>query len=119
MADSPRLRWSCLLDIMLIVAFILAGSAIALRTGLRPRDPLAGVAVMFPPWTSAEDAILRATAPGGSVLRLGAISSIVVVSPRDPDYVDRVFAEGALLVLDPQVLATCAPVLLPRSPARP
>jgi hypothetical protein len=93
--------------------------ALALRAGLRPRDPLAAVAVVFAPWISAEDAVIRATASGGGIVRLGAIPSIVVVSPLDRDYVDRVFAEGALLVLDPQVLAACAPALLPREPRSP
>jgi hypothetical protein len=55
----------------------------------------------------------RAAGAGGSLVRLGALPSIVVVSPADPGYVDRVLADGALLVLDPKVLAICAPALLP------
>jgi hypothetical protein len=117
MDDLPRPRRLSLLDGMIILVFILMASAAVLRTGLRPRDALAGVAVVFPPWTSAEDAVLRATAPGGSVVRLGAIPAIVVVSAKDPGYADRVLAAGALLVLDPQALAICAPVLLPPNPA--
>jgi len=116
MVESPRSRRSSLLDGIVILGFIFVATALALRTGLRPRDPLAAMAVVFAPWISAEDAVIRATAQGGSILRLGAISSIVVVSPPDNGYVDRVFAEGALLVLDPLVLAACAPALLPREP---
>jgi hypothetical protein len=115
MVESPRSRRSSLLDGIVILGFIFVATALALRTGLRPRDPLAAVAVVFAPWISAEDAVIRATAQGGSILRLGAIPSIVVVSPPDNGYVDRVFA-GALLVLDPLVLAACAPALLPREP---
>jgi hypothetical protein len=101
MVESPRSRRSHLLDGVVILAFVFVATALALRAGLRPRDPLAAVAVVFAPWISAEDAVIRATASGGGIVRLGAIPSIVVVSPPDRGYVDRVFAEGALLVLDP------------------
>jgi hypothetical protein len=42
------------------------------------------------------------------------LPSIVIVSPADRGYVDRVFAAGALLALDPKVLAACSPALLTR-----
>jgi|SRR4051812_36207833 hypothetical protein len=117
MLMPARPRRSGAFDRIVILGFVIAGSALVLRTGLRPRDPLAGAAVVFAPWTSAGDALGRATAAGASIVRIGAIPSIVVVSPSDAGYVDRVLAEGALLVLDPQVLAACAPALLSREPS--
>src|SRR3954467_5983367 len=117
MVELSRPRRSVALDWIVIGAFAVAGTALALRAALRPRDPQAGVAVVFAPWTSAGDAIVRATAAGASILRLGVLPSIVVVSPSDAGYVDRVLAEGALLVIDPQVLAACAPALLSREPS--
>ena len=112
MLAHSRPRWSRLLDGALILAFATVFPAWAMRIGLRPGDPLAGVAVVFAPWTGAGEAIARATAAGGSLVRLGALPWIVVVNPVDALYVDRAFAEGALLVLDPKKLAACAPSLL-------
>jgi hypothetical protein len=112
MLAPPRPRWSRLLDGALILAVATVLPALALRTVLRPGDPLAGAAVVFAPWTSAGEAIVRATAAGGSLVRLGALPWIVVVRPDDGFYVDRAFAQGALLVLDPKTLAACAPTLL-------
>ena len=116
MMPQLRPRRSAALDWIVIGAFALLGTALVLRAALRPHDPQAGVAVIFAPWISAGDAVLRGTAAGASVLRLGALPSIVVVSPSEPGYVDRVLAEGALLVVDPQALATCAPALLSPEP---
>jgi methyl-accepting chemotaxis protein len=106
-------RRASLLDAVAILAFVVLATLLALRTGLRPREPLAAVAVVFAPCTSTQDAILRAAAAGGRVLDAGALSSIVVVSPSAPDYADRILADGALFVLDPRVLAWCAPALSP------
>jgi hypothetical protein len=113
MLAHPRLRWSRLLDGALILLFATMIPAFALRTGLRPDDPLAGVAVVFAPWIAPGEAIARAVAAGASLVRLGGLPSIVVVSPADRGYVDRVFAAGALLALDPKLLAACSPALLP------
>ena len=112
MPAPPRPRWSRLLDGALILAFATVLPAFALRAGLRPADPLAGAAVVFWPWTGAGEAIVRATAAGGSLVRLGALPWIVVVRPDDGLYVERAFAAGALLVLDPKTLSACAPALL-------
>ena len=107
-----RSRRSRLLDGALILAFAAALPAVAARTALRPADPLAGAAVVFWPWTGAGEAIGRATAAGGSLVRQGAWPWIVVVRPDDASYAERAFAAGALLVLDPKTLSACAPALL-------
>jgi hypothetical protein len=49
MLAPPCLRWPRLLDGALILFFATAIPAFALRTGLKPDNPLAGVAVVFPP----------------------------------------------------------------------
>jgi hypothetical protein len=111
MKAQARQQWSRLLDAGLILALAVVGPALAIRIGLQPRDPLSGVAVVFPPWTTEESAIARATSAGASLVRLGGFSSVVVVRPDDPAYIERVFADGALLVLDPKVLAACAALI--------
>ena len=112
MLAHSRPRWSRLLDGALILAFAAVLPAFALRIGLRPADPLAGAAVVFWPWTGAGEAIVRATAAGASLVGQGALPWIVVVRPDDTAYVERVFDQGALLVLDPKTLSACAPALL-------
>ena len=112
MPASPHPVRSRLLDAALILAFATVLPALAARSALRPGDPRAGAAVVFAPWTGAAEAILRATAAGGSLVRLGARPWIVVVRPDDAAYAERAFAKGALLVLDPKALAACLPALL-------
>src|SRR3954453_15111261 len=102
------------LDAPLILLFATMTPAFALRTGLRPDDPLAGVAVVFAPWIEPGEAIARAVAAGANLVRLGVLPAIDIVTTADPGYVGRVFAAGALLALDPKVLAACSPALLTR-----
>ena len=110
-ARCRRLPWC---NVGFLVMFALLGPIVLIRYGLQPRDPLAGVAVVFAPWTTAGAAVSRATAPGASLVRLGSVPSIVVVLPREAAYVDQILGQGALFALDPQFLATCAPGLLTR-----
>lgn len=109
--------WRRVLDVGLLFLLAVVVPVIVLRQGLRPADPLAGVAVLYPPWTDAGTAVVNATSAGASLVRFGAFGFIVVVKPDAPAYLDRVLSEGALFVLDPTVLALCAPGLLsPESP---
>lgn len=104
--------WRSVLDVGLLLLLAIVVPLIVLRQGLRPADPLAGVAVLYPPWTDARTAVVNATAAGASLVRFGAFEFIIIVKPDTPTYVDRVLSEGALLALDPAVLALCAPGLL-------
>jgi hypothetical protein len=101
-----------LLDLWLIAILGVASFAIVLRVGLLPRNPDAGVAVVYPPWTSAAAAIDRAVGAGARFVRFGGFDFIVVVMPEQPGYLDRVLAGSALLAVDPQILAACLPAAL-------
>ena len=96
-------------DVALIASLTIVSFFIIARTGLAPRNPAGGVAVVFPPWTSAAAALVRATNPGSRFVRYGGFPFIAVVIPDDADYPRRILADGALLVLDPQALAACLP----------
>jgi hypothetical protein len=113
-----RSGWSPAFDVGLLLLLVLLSSLVVIRTGLKPTDSSAGVAVVFVPWTDAETAISRATRAGGSLIRVGALPWIVVVVPEDGGYVERVLADGALAALDPQTLSDCAPILLPQEARR-
>ena len=98
-----------LVDGILIAGFALASFCAVARIALQPRDPAAGVAVVFAPWTSQEDALARAVEAGGRFVRYGAFPFIVVIVPETADYLSRISSDGAVLVADPRALAACLP----------
>ena len=77
------------------------------RIGLKPVDPASGVAIIFAPWTSGEQALARSVGAGGRFVRYGGYPFIAVVVPEAPDYASRILSAGALFVVDPRVLAAC------------
>ncbi|MDP2296361.1 MAG: hypothetical protein Q8M24_12985 [Pseudolabrys sp.] len=98
-------------DCTLIVLLTLASFYGVARAGLAPRDPTAGVGVIFAPWTSPTVALERAVAAGGSIVRAGGFPSVVIMMPDDPDYTSKVLRGGALMVVDPRVLEACLKAL--------
>jgi hypothetical protein len=97
------------LDLWLVAILAVGSFAAILRVGLLPADPGAGVAVIYAPWTTADRTMIRAVGAGARFVRFGGFDFIAIVMPEQPDYVERVFADSALLVVDPQVLAGCLP----------
>jgi hypothetical protein len=116
---SPRslvFRW---LDPGLIAILAVASFAAILRVGLPPANPDAGVAVIYAPWTTADQTIRRAASAGARFVRFGGFDFIAIVMPERPDYVARVLADSALLAVDPQVLAGCLPAAFLKKAAAP
>jgi hypothetical protein len=99
-------RW---LDLWLIAILAVGSFGAILRTGLLPVKPGAGVAVIYAPWTTADQTMIRAVSAGARFVRFGGFDFIAIVMPEAPDYVDNVLADSALLAVDPQVLAGCLP----------
>jgi hypothetical protein len=108
---SGRLR-SLLANALLIAVLAMASFIVILRVGLLPGNPNDGVAVVYAPWTPANQTMIRAVAAGARFVRFGGFDFIAIVMPERPDYVQRVLAGSALLAIDPQVLAACLPVSL-------
>jgi hypothetical protein len=102
---SPRL--SRILEGTAIVAFALISTYAVARVALEPSDRSGAVGVVFAPWTDEATALSRASAAGGRIVRLGGPSFVVVVEPERPGYVRRIKDAGALLVVDPRVIAAC------------
>jgi hypothetical protein len=105
--QTAAARRPSFIDGVLIACLALASFCVIARIGLAPRDPASGVAVVFAPWTSREDALARAVDAGGRFVRYGAFSFIVVIVPEVADYPSRILSDGALLVADPRALAAC------------
>ena len=103
---SPVFRW---LDLWLIAILAVASFAAILRIGLQPANPGAGVAVVYAPWTTADQTLVRAVGAGARFVRFGGFDFIAVVMPERPDYVANVLAGSALLAIDPLILAGCLP----------
>jgi hypothetical protein len=104
---SPRS--SRIIEGTAIAAFALLSTIAVARIGLEPSDPSKGVGVIFAPWTDGNAAFTRAVGAGGRFVRYGGPPFIVVVEPESADYVRRVKDAGALLLVDPRVLAACFP----------
>jgi hypothetical protein len=98
-----------LLDFWLLAVLAVASFATILRVGLLPGDQSAGVAVIYAPWTTADQTISRSVSAGARFVRFGGFNFIAVVMPEERGYVDRVLAGSALLAVDPKVLAACLP----------
>jgi hypothetical protein len=96
-----------LLDVGVIAALICASLIAILRIGLVPNNPTAGVAVVYAPWTVANETMVRAVSAGARFVRFGGFQFIAVVMPERPDYVEQVMKGSAWLVVDPQALAAC------------
>jgi hypothetical protein len=99
-------RW---LDLWLIAVLAVGSFGAILRIGLQPAEPSAGVAVIYAPWTTADQTMVRAVSAGARFVRFGGFDFIAIVVPEQPDYVASVLADSALLAVDPQVLAGCLP----------
>jgi hypothetical protein len=98
-----------------LIAFLIVVSLVAIpRVGLAPRDPASGVAVIYPPWTTAAETAVRSVSAGARFVRFGGFDFIAIVMPEAPDYVQRALAGSALLAVDPKVLAACLPASFSR-----
>jgi hypothetical protein len=105
---TPLRRHS--IDALLLAALSIGTVYAAARVGLVPRDPAAGVAVIFSPWTAPESTLSRAVEAGSRFVRFGGLPFIAVVIPDDASYQSRILTTGAWLVVDPNVLASCLSV---------
>lgn len=94
-------------DIALLTCLSFGTLFFTASMALEPKHPERGVAVLFAPWTSAEDAMARTVEAGGRFVRFGGPVFVTVAVPDDAGYPARIRAAGAWLVADPQALAAC------------
>src|SRR5262245_20721027 len=100
----PASRWPAWLNAaaLLIVSWVaIAALAFQARSGAEI------VAVAFPPWWNAQQVLLAAASADAAIVRLTALSSILVVRPNDHDGLARLRSAGAWLDIDPQAIAAC------------
>ena len=90
--------------VITFAAFCLLGP---IALALSPRDGEA-VAVLAMPWPGA-NASATVAAADGRLLDLAANQRLAIAIDASPDFVWRLYAAGALLVLDARAAAFCFP----------
>ena len=103
--NLPRLR--PLFESALLGLLSISALGLTMRTTLVPRDESAGVAVVFAPWVTDAAAMTRAADAGARFVRFGAAPFVAVVIPNVDGYASRILADGALLVVEPALIAAC------------
>jgi hypothetical protein len=103
-ATSSSSDWPAWLNATaLLVASFVAIAAMSLQ--VRPGSEV--VAVAFPPWWSAREALLAAASANADIVRMTALPAMLVVRPDDHDGLTRLRRAGAWLAVDPQAIAAC------------
>jgi hypothetical protein len=98
------LRWPAWLNATaLLIASFIAIAALSLQ--VRPGAEI--VAVAFPPWWSAERALLAAASAEAAIVRMTAVPSLLVVRPDQHDGLARLRKAGVWPAVDPQAIAAC------------
>ncbi len=65
------------------------------------------VAVIFPPWTDASDAMSRVAAADVSLVSMGRLPFIVIVQPTGTAYAAELQSRGALMIVDARAGGGC------------
>lgn len=86
------------------LAGLAVGAALLMPLGLAAAPVSETVAVIAAPGRDAAGIVARA---GGTILRLGGWSNVLVVRAGPEDFVARLYASGAWLVLDARFAGGC------------
>jgi hypothetical protein len=74
---------------------------------LQARPDTEVVAVVFPPWWSASQAMMAAASANAAFVRPTAIPAILVVRPDSEAGLSRLRHAGAWFSIDPRAIAAC------------
>jgi hypothetical protein len=100
----PATQWPAWLNsAVLLIASWIAIAALSLQV----RADAEVVAVAFPPWWNARQALLAAASANAAIVRLTIVPALLVVRPADNDGLTRLRMAGAWLTIDPQAIAAC------------
>src|ERR1051325_1948874 len=86
-------------DVTALAALSVVALFMTARFALAPRAPELGVAVIFAPWTSSEQALARTVEAGARFVRFGGPDFVTIAIPDDRAYPARARAAGAWLVV--------------------
>jgi hypothetical protein len=77
----------------------------ALSLQVRPGAEV--IAVVFPPWWSAQQALLASASANAAIVRMTALPAILVVRPDDHEGLTQLRQAGAWFAIDPKAIAAC------------
>ncbi len=100
----PKLRSTAWLNAAALLAaswFAIAALSLQIRPGAEV------VAVVFPPWWSAQEVFLASASADAAIVRMTAVPFLLVVRPDLRDGLTRLRKAGAWLAMDPQAIAAC------------
>ena len=101
--NSAR-RWPAWLNatVLLLSSWVFLA---ALSFQIRPDTEV--VAVVFPPWWSAQQALQAAASANAAFVRTTAIPAVLVVRPDERAGLTRLRDAGAWIAIDPRAVAAC------------
>ena len=88
-----------------ILLFLSWLAVAALSFQIKPDSEV--VAVVFPPWWTAQQALQAAASANAAFVRATAIPAVVVVRPDDRAGLVRLREAGAWFAIDPRAIAAC------------
>jgi hypothetical protein len=103
-ATIPSRRWPAWANAALL---LVAGWIIIAILTLQVRPGATVVAVMFPPWWSAQQAFLAAGSAQAAIVGPTALPTLLVVRPDDHDGLSRLHDAGAWFVMDAKAVSAC------------
>jgi len=98
---SRRPAWLNAAALLVLSWIVIASISLQARAGAEI------VAVVFPPWWGAQEAISAAASADAAIVRTTAIPALLVVRPPEHDGMARLRRAGAWLAMDPQAIAAC------------
>ncbi|MEM6759514.1 MAG: hypothetical protein AAF601_08555 [Pseudomonadota bacterium] len=102
--DAPSVA-AWLLPLIGLQAVVLCSVLLVMTVGARaPNTP---VLALFPPTWDARRSFAAAAQAGADVVRFGPADWLLVVNAPDPDFADRLQANGAVLLLNAAVAQIC------------
>jgi hypothetical protein len=101
---TPTTQWPAWLNAAgLLIASWIAITALSIQV----RAGAEVVAVAFPPWWDAQQALLAAASANAAIVRTTVVPALLAVRPDDNDGLTRLRNAGAWLTMDPRAVAAC------------
>lgn len=100
MADRQSRIQRRILAANLVAAAVIVAAIAVVPTGSR-------VVVVAPPWSEPDRVVSIIADAGGTLVNGGRSQWLAVADSTSPEFVNRLFAAGALLILDGRLAAAC------------
>ena len=103
-SSNSTCRWPAWLNAAVL---LLSSWLFIAALSFRAQSDTEVVAVVFPPWWSAQQALQAAASANAAFVRTTALPAILVVRPDNRAGLTRLHEAGAWFAIDPQAVAAC------------